>query len=735
MIETTPRRSLRLAVALVAAVPAMALAGDWAAWRGPNQNGVSGETGLVESWSPAGDHVIWRQAFTGRSAPVVFDGRACAIGRVGEALDKQEVVACFDAGDGHKLWERRFGVFQTAVPFSRVGWANPTADPETGNLYVQTVAGELAALDRKGAIVWSHSLTEEYGRISGYGGRTHSPIVDEDRVVISFSNVGWGETAAPRHRTYAFDKRTGALLWVATPGGAPLTITTQSVPTIAVIKGQRLLIEGNGDGWIYALKARTGEKVWGFQLSKQGLNTSVVVEGDRVYATSADENLDKAVMGRIVCIDGTGTGDITKTNEVWRVDELQVGFSSPLLHGGTLYVIDDSANLFALEAATGRNLWQQNLGTVGKASPVWADGKIFAVEVNGNVHIIRPEADKAVVLDSDHVTMPGGHYAEIYGSPAIAYGRLYFVSEEGLYCIGDGKQPFKATPGPAIVLPEDGPAQGAAASVALVPAEVIAKAGEKITFKARAFDFAGRALGEVDGTWSLEGLAGTVEGGIFTTDPKAKGPQAGKVAFTFGALKAAARARVFPDLPWKQDFDAIEVGKAPAGWIGAGNRFTVQEKDGTRVLAKPFMDQGLERQSVFIGSPLLADYTVQADVMGSAKGHKRPDVGVIAGRYTLDLMGKHDKLQLRDWAELRAVQNVEFPLQPDVWYTVKLRVEPQGDRALVRGKVWPRGGKEPEDWTITLEDPVPNRSGSPGLYGYSAADIFYDNLTVTRNER
>jgi hypothetical protein len=147
------------------------------------------------------------------------------------------------------------------------------------------------------------------------------------------------------------------------------------------------------------------------------------------------------------------------------------------------------------------------------------------------------------------------------------------------------------------------------------------------------------------------------------------------------------------------------------------------------------MDQGLERQSVFIGPPTLGDYTVQADVLGSAKERKRADFGIIAGRYTLDLMGKHEKLQLRDWAELRAVQNVDYPLKPDVWYTVKLRVEAQGERALARGKVWPRGEKEPEAWTITLEDPVPNRSGCPGIYGYSAADIFYDNLTVTRNER
>ena len=84
---------------------------------------------------------------------------------------------------------------------------------------------------------------------------------------------------------------------------------------------------------------------------------------------------------------------------------------------------------------------------------------------------------------------------------------------------------------------------------------------------------------------------------------------------------------------------------------------------------------------------------------------------------------------------VRAVENVDFAWQADTWYTMKLRVEAQGDRALVRGKVWPRGEREPEAWTITLDDPVPNRSGCPGLYGYSAADIHYDNLNVTRNER
>ena len=75
-------------------------AGEWPAWRGPGQDGVSPETGLISRWSPAGENLVWRADLVGRSTPVVFDGRACANGRVGQGLHKQEIVACFDAGTG-----------------------------------------------------------------------------------------------------------------------------------------------------------------------------------------------------------------------------------------------------------------------------------------------------------------------------------------------------------------------------------------------------------------------------------------------------------------------------------------------------------------------------------------------------------------------------------------------------------------------------------------------------------
>ena len=99
-------------------------------------------------------------------------------------------------------------------------------------------------------------------------------------------------------------------------------------------------------------------------------------------------------------------------------------------------------------------------------------------------------------------------------------------------------------------------------------------------------------------------------------------------------------------------------------------------------------------------------------------------------------MGNHQKIQLRGWAsELRLEKSVPFPWEPDVWYTMKFRVDQQGDKALLRGKVWRRGEPEPQEWTITAEDPQPVRQGSPGIYGYSAAEIYYDNLQVTGNKR
>lgn len=732
-----------IALLVSSLAPPAAFAGEWTSWRGPAQDGTSPETGLVNSWSKEGENLIWHQPITARSTPVVFDGRACTTGRVGEDDDRVELVACFDAEDGSKLWEYRHKVFLTTIPWNRVGWSSLAADPETGNVYALGVRGTFLALGPEGDVVWERDLAGELGFYSGYGGRTPTPTVDEDRVYLAASNGGWGPFARLVNRVFAFDKHSGELLWATAPGGAAADPNTQIAPVVTVVDGRRLVINGNGDGNIYALDARTGAKVWEFKLSKRGINTDVVVDEEGiVYASHSEENVDSAVMGRVVAFSAKGEGDITKTNEKWRAD-LAVGFSSPALADGTLYMLTNSASLLAVDAGSGKLKWEKDLGTVGKSSPVVADGKLYATEVNGLFHILKLGPEGAEALDRDEISVPdGSRYAEIYGSPAIAYGRVYFTTEEGIYCLGDAKKPFPGSEagtrdgsGAPWPVQEAAPAGAEAAQLLAVPGDSWITPSETVDLRALAFTAKGLSLGEKKAQWSLDGLQGTVSAdGVFTPDPKA-GAQHGAVKATLGAATASAYVKVVPPPPFEDDLEGAKVGdRAPSYFSGALIRFGVEELEGNKVISKGPSPSGIHKHRTFFGAPDWKSYTFQADLLGTRSGRKVPDMGLVAGGYTVDMMGAYQKVQIRFWdAEPETWTETPFEWETGRWYTMKVRVDNGADKAVVKAKVWPRDEEEPAQWLITMEDNIPVPAGAPGLYGYSPAPVYYDNLSVVPN--
>jgi outer membrane protein assembly factor BamB len=720
-------------ILLAAAAALPAAASDWPNWRGPYRTGYSDEKALVTRFSRAGENLLWKAEVTARATPIVFDGRACISGRGGSGPTRHELVACYDAATGKELWTRRFPVFNTTVPFTRVGWASLGADAETGYVFAQNVDGHLIALDRTGRTVWQHRLGEEYGRGSGFGGRTLVPLVDEDRLIVGVVGAGWGDIGPPRQRYMAFDKRTGTVRWVSTPAQGPFDdANNQASPTVAVIGGRRLVIAGGADGWVYAIESRTGAPVWRFQVSVKGLNSPPVVDGDVVYAAHSEENVDGGPMGRVVAIDGKGTGDITKTGEIWRADGLAVGFAAPTVAAGRVYVVDNAANLHALDQKTGRKLWSQSLGTIGRGAPVFADGRLYATEENGVVAIVEPGPASARILHLEKITMPEGRHAELWGSVAIAYGRLYFTAEDGLYCVGRKGAPFRATAAKVAAAAEAAPAADAkAARLIIVPAEVIAPADKPVAFEAWAFDDHGRFLRKEKAAWSVEGLQAAIDANGTLT---ANGPAStsGKVKATLGDLAATTQVRLFTPLPWTFDFDQ---GAVPRHWIGAGPRFKVDDLGGGKRLHKPPTDTGLQRAAVFIGPPSLKAYTVESDVLFTRQGRRAGDLGLVNQGYTLDLMGKKQELQVRVWAsELEKSVTLPFPAEPDVWYRMKLRVDAQEGKGAVRGKVWKKDDAEPAEWTITLDDPLPVLEGAPGIYGDSATDLYWDNLVVKANE-
>ena len=563
-------------------------------------------------------------------------------------------------------------------------------------------------------------------------------------MILAAINSGWGKQGLPSMRYWAFDKRTGEVRWISQPAGKSKDMNTQSTPAIAVVDGERLLIGGNSEGSIYAIKARTGEKVWGFKLSKVSLNTSVLVADGAVVIAHSEENLDSPVMGRAVAIDTGGHGDVTSTHERWRIDGLKSGYATPVAHDGRVYVLDNSANLHAIDLKSGETKWVQNVGTVGKSGPVWADGKIYLTEVNGKFQILEDKGESAEILSTVEIKMPDGkRSAEIYSSPAVAYGRIYFATEEGMYCLGDEARAFEADAGKPVHWGEKAAATDAEpALIHIVPAELAISIDERPKFHLRSYDDAGHYLGEVEATsFRVDGLSASIDGGVLAIQPgkSSTGIQMGHVVAKFGDLEARARVRAFGALPWSEDFEGLEVDSFPPQWLGRGKKAKVKEMDGNKALVQPDPKSFAPRAVMYIGPSFLSGYTLQADLRGGVNKRRKPERGVINSGYTFLLAGIQQRLEIRSWgSELRMMQRQDFAWDMETWYTVKLRVdyeEIEGkEQAVIRAKVWKRSDEEPADWTMTVHDPLPIRSGAPGLYAFTRGVAgAFDNIHITES--
>ncbi len=778
------KRFSLLSTLLLLAATADGRSSDWANWRGPTQNGVATDTNLPERFSlKAGDpdgNLIWRVPYGGRSTPLVMNGRVYLINKVGsegdteeERLHIQERVMCVDAETGKMVWEHRFNVWHTDIVAVRLGWTVLAGDPETGNVYSSGTQGLFTCFDKDGNVKWEHSLTEEYGRISGYGGRVTSAVVDGDLVIISMINASWGDQAIGRTRFVAFDKKSGSVVWWGASILPPKN-TYYSVPVVADVAGQRLVIGGGGDGAVHAFKARTGEHVWSYVFGGADVNCSPVVDGNLVYIAHGDDNTDTSAQGRVICLDGGRVKD-GKPALVWKVDGIRDKFTSPVLQDGLLYVTDDLANLFCLDAKTGKQLWKYTYGKNSKGSPVLADGKFYVAEVNSKFHILQPSREGCKELYSQFFRKrAGGPDVEINGSAAVANGRVYFMTSADLLCIGkkDGR------PGPEKPWTKDtAKGQGEAKHLQILPADIVLYPGESADLKAFAYDGKGEPLGEVDVQWSLAGpsppqglppppknappsqpppplkakLSDDRGNSTKVTVDKENAPPAqfGRVLAKHGGLTAEVRVRVVPHLPYKPNFANIPLKRTPGGWVNCQGKFEMvqlnEHGSERHVLHKTALNPSplVARADAFIGLPEWTGYTIQADLMGTRVGKDLPDVGVCANRYDLTLWGNTQQLRLTSWDAIpRVDKSIAYAWKPGVWYRMRLTVDVGADKAVVRGKVWPRDEKEPDGWTVEFTDPVPNRTGAPALYGNATGiedgkpgtDIYYENVILTPNK-
>lgn len=776
-MPVTVRHLLRclFVITTIVSVSPQASADDWLHWRGPEQNGVSKVVGLTDNFSlakPGEGNLAWVQPIGGRSAPIVMDGLIYYITALGDGITEGERVMCLKESTGEIVWEKRFGVFHTDIVSSRLGWANMTADPEAGLVYCHGTQGFLYAFAAKtGEIVWEHNLTEEFGRITGYGGRIVSPLCDSGLVILGLMNTSWGDFARPTNRFVAFDSKTGKVVWWADNTNT-IGATYYSNPIVAVVNGVRIFIAGGADGELHAYKVRTGEQIWNYKFGRGVINPSPVMDGTLVYCAHGEENPEGGPIGRVICVDAAQIDPKTKRPKlVWEVKNLnrRFGLASPAISEGILYVPSDESELFAFDAKKGgKPLWKFKYGTTSRGAPLICDGKLFVFDVNAKLSILGLNG-KAEPDDLNSIpfrTSSGSGFVETQGTPIAVNNKLIFMTREAIYCVNSAK------PGPVGAykpLPAETPlnADAVATELRLFPADVVTNAGGSVSLQVIPMDANGRTVkapagvvpvfsfptpplpkGAATGPPALKATA-TVNDMMGTiTVEKVPTTQQGYVMVKLGNLTARARLRVAPTIPYMNDFKKIPVGGAPAGWINANGKYIVKELDGKVVLTKVNTNASafVAKSNTYITLPDSKNYTVQCDVMGTELRGKLPDAGVINSRYNLVLDGKNDPetnsrvLRITAWdARPRIFHSVKFNWEPSVWYTLKFAIEYKEKTAILKGKVWKVGEAEPATWTIEFEDPMPYTEGAAGLYGYVSnisetepgSEIGYDNLKIT----
>ena len=308
-------------------------------------------------------------------------------------------------------------------------------------------------------ILWRYDMVAEL-KVSPHNAANGSILLDGDLLYVSTSNgVEWTHQQAPSPEApslIVMNKRTGKL--VARDDektGYGLAHGQWASPSMGVVNGRRLIFHAAGNGICYAFEpAAPGEgggpvptlkKVWSFAVYPddprpanggpvQGGRSNLhviyscpVLHENRIYLSGTHDPWHAGGDGKLVCIDATGTGDITKTGLVWSYD-LGRCIANVSVADGLLYVGGEDGRVHCLDAATGKPHW-----VYPTKGPIWgggllADGKYYIG--NGRRGLFIFQHGKEMKLLNKIDIGPG-----VPNCPAAANGRLFVASQENLFCV------------------------------------------------------------------------------------------------------------------------------------------------------------------------------------------------------------------------------------------------------------------------------------------------------------
>jgi outer membrane protein assembly factor BamB len=423
----------RILLALITATFALcytsaAPAENWPQWRGARLDGVSAEKGLPAEFGP-NKNVAWRTPLPGRggATPAVWENRIF----VSSVDGKDLVLVALDTATGKEVWKRVVGTGNRLVSRDEGDYASPS--PCTDGKYVWALmsTGDLACFDFGGKEIWQKDLESDYGRIDVGYAFSSSPVLDDGRLYIQLIHSGGANVVA-------LDGATGKEIWkVKRESDARAECEHSYASPIMYRDEQQKYLITHGADYAIAHNLKDGSELW----RAGGLNVGRYNPTLRFVATPVAVPglivVPSAKNGPVLGLKPTAMGNVTGQQEYhhWVRPKGTPDVPSPLVVDGIVYLCRENGTLTAMDAKSGEQLYNEQAlhRQRHRASPVFADGKIFLVARDGVVSVVKPGREFQMIAQNKM-------NEQISASPAIANGTMYLRSFDALYAIRSSEQ-------------------------------------------------------------------------------------------------------------------------------------------------------------------------------------------------------------------------------------------------------------------------------------------------------
>jgi len=390
---------------LTLACCAQAFAADWPQWRGPHRDGVSSDTGLLESWPAGGPRLVWKTQGLGEgySSFAVVGDRLYTQGQQGN----QEFVLAFDTNTGKQLWKIPNG---RAYHESRGNGPRGTPTTDGARLYALAADGTLVCLDAaSGQRIWGVNLIDKFGGRVPTWGISESPLIDGDRVIVT--------PGGPGASVVALEKLKGDLLWKSQSDPAGY-----SSPIAFDAGGSRKVVVFTAHSAI-ALDMKNGDFQWRYdKVANRTANIATPIVHDGYVFLSSDYGTGCALLKL------TPGAKSVNASEVYFNRDMRNHYTTSVLVDGYLYGFS-SGILTGMKFLTGEVAWRDR--SVGKGNVTFAEGNLYAYGEDGAVGLI--EATPQAYKEKSRFEIRKGSYPT-WTPPVIANGKLYLRDQDNLYC-------------------------------------------------------------------------------------------------------------------------------------------------------------------------------------------------------------------------------------------------------------------------------------------------------------